>query len=120
MAPAPTVCPPPNLGEAARPVRIDWSRDAVDVDRLIRGCDPQPGALAMRGKDEVRLFGGRLLEGGGEGKTDTPPGTVLGSEDGRLLLAAQGGRIAVERVRLAGGPKTAAPEAGLAKGEVLS
>jgi len=28
--------------------RIDWSRDAAVLDRLIRGCDPQPGALAMR------------------------------------------------------------------------
>jgi methionyl-tRNA formyltransferase len=99
--------------------RIDWSRDAVDVDRLIRGCDPQPGAVAMRGKDEVRLFGGRLLEGEREGASDAPPGTVLGLEDERLVLAAQGGRIAVERVRLAGGPKTAAPEAGLVVGDVL-
>jgi hypothetical protein len=41
---------------------------------------------------------------------------VLGLEQGRLLLAARGGRLAVGRVRLGDGKKLAAAEAGLEAG----
>jgi methionyl-tRNA formyltransferase len=102
------------VDEAA--ARIDWSRDAVLIDRQLRGCDPQPGAWALRGEDEVRLFGGRLLAG----KSGGEPGEVLGVEEGRLLVAARGGRLSIGRVRVAGGPKQPAAEAGLAPGERLT
>jgi len=95
--------------------RIDWSQTADRIDRLIRGCDPQPGALTQRGDEAVRLFdGGRVAGSGAE-----PPGTLIAVEDGRLIIAAQGGRIAVGRVSLAGGPKLAAVDSGLAPGDRL-
>jgi methionyl-tRNA formyltransferase len=96
--------------------RIDWSRPARELDRLIRGCDPQPGAHARLGGEVVRLFDCRLLPGGPAG----PAGTVLGLEEGRLLLAAAGGRLAVGRVRRGEGKKVPAPEAGLAAGGRLT
>ena len=96
--------------------RIDWGRPAVELDRQIRGCDPQPGAWAEWGGETVRLYGGRLLEGEAEGT----PGTVLGLEDGRLVLAALGGRLAVAKLKVAGGKKLAASEAGLATGQQLT
>jgi methionyl-tRNA formyltransferase len=95
--------------------RIDWSRDAEELDRLIRGCDPQPGAFALRGEEKVRLFGGRLLPGEGAAE----PGTIAGVEDGQLLVAARGGRLAIGRVRIGGGGKTAAAESGLVAGDRL-
>ena len=42
--------------------RIDWSRDAEEVDRLIRGCDPQPGAHAGLDDARVRLYDAQLLD----------------------------------------------------------
>ena len=95
--------------------RIDWSRDVALVDRLIRGCDPQPGAIATRGDEEVRLFDGCRIPGPADG----PPGTIAGVADGRLLIEARGGRLAVGRVRIAGGAKLPAAESGLAAGERL-
>ena len=95
--------------------RIDWGRPAVEIDRLIRGCDPQPGALARRGSEPLRLFDGGLVPG----DAGAEPGTVLGSEDGQLMIAARGGRLSVGRVRVAGGPKQAASGAGIAPGERL-
>lgn len=95
--------------------RLDWSRDAVELDRLIRGCDPQPGAFALRRGEKLRLFDGRLLPGA----SDAPAGSVLGLEDGRLVLAARGGRLALGRLRLGEGKKLAAAEAGLVAGERL-
>jgi methionyl-tRNA formyltransferase len=96
--------------------RLDWSKDAAELDRWIRGCDPQPGAWALRGSERVRLFGGRLEAGRGDGE----PGTVLGLEADRLLLAARGGRLSVSRVRVGDGPKQAAAECGLAAGDRLT
>ena len=95
--------------------RIDWSRAALELDRQIRGCDPQPGAFAMRGGLAVRLYEGRLLPAAGAAE----PGSVLGVEGGRLVLAARGGRLAVGRVRVGAGPKLAAGEAGIRAGERL-
>ena len=96
--------------------RIDWSRDVVGLDRLIRGCDPQPGALAMRGDVPVRFFDGCRLPGDG----DAAPGTVLGLEGGRLAIAARAGRLGIGRLRVGDGKKVPAPEAGLAEGDCLT
>jgi methionyl-tRNA formyltransferase len=96
--------------------RVDFRRDAAELDRLIRGCDPQPGAFALRRGEKLRLFDGRLLPG----DPGAPPGSVLGLADGRLLLAARGGRLAVGRVRLGEGKKLSAAEAGLEAGERLA
>ncbi len=95
--------------------RIDWSRPADELDRLIRGCDPQPGALCRHGEDEVRLFDGGLLPAG----EDAEPGTVLGVESDRLLIAARDGRLAVGRLRVAGDRKIPAAEARLGPGTLL-
>jgi len=99
-------------GEVAR---IDWSRPVQEIDRLIRGCDPQPGAVAARGDEEVRFFDGVRAEGTG----DESPGTIVGVDDGRLVIAAKGGRLCVGRVRVGAGAKVAAAESGLAPGERL-
>ena len=41
--------------------RIDWSRSAAEIDRLVRGCDPNPGAHRAASGQSVRLFGCRRL-----------------------------------------------------------
>ena len=99
--------------------RVDWSRPGDEIDRLVRGCDPQPGAWAQLDGATVRLYGGRLevFDHSAE------PGTILGTDenDGRLAIAAATGRVlSVQKVRLAGGAKMAARDAGLAKGDRLS
>lgn len=95
--------------------RIDWSRPAREIDRLIRGCDPSPGAHARRGGEALRLYGSRL----GAARGAAAPGTVVGFAEGRMQLAASGGVLEVVRVRLGAGEKVAASEAGLAVGEKL-
>jgi methionyl-tRNA formyltransferase len=95
--------------------RIDWSSDAVELDRLIRGCDPQPGAFAMLHGDRVRLYGARLASRG----SSHEPGTIIGVEDGRLLIAARGGEISIAKVKIGSRPKASAGEAGLAAGQQL-
>jgi len=51
--------------------RIDWTRPAVEVDRLIRGLSPFPGAWCEAGGERLKLLRSRLAEGSGA------PGQVL-------------------------------------------
>ena len=85
---------------------IDWQRPAAEIDRLIRGCDPAPGAHTHLDGECLRLFA--------SGVVDEPckeaPGTVLGIEGERLRIAAVDGQIAVGKLRLGEGKKLAAPE----------
>ncbi len=96
--------------------RIDWSRPALELDRLIRGCDPGPGAFGTLDGEPVRLFGSQLLEGA----ADESPGTVLGVDGDRIVVAADGGRLAVAKLRVGDAKKVPAPEAGLAAGVRLT
>jgi methionyl-tRNA formyltransferase len=95
--------------------RLDFAKDAATLDRWIRGCDPQPGAWALRGGERIRLFDCRLATGASGGE----PGTVLALEGGRAWIAARGGRLSVGRAR---GPQGAKQPAGevLAAGDRLA
>jgi methionyl-tRNA formyltransferase len=97
--------------------RLDWSKSAVELDRWIRGCDPNPGAHATWRGQTVRLFGGRLAsreEGG------AAPGTILAVAKDALRVAARGGVLEVAKVRVGSGGKVAAGEAGIGAGERLA
>ena len=100
--------------------RIDWTRPLAELDRLARGCDPNPGAWAERSDGTpVRLYGAR----GSQGDAGKAPGTVLGVVDGRLEVSVAGGRLAFAKLRIGAAKKAAAAdaaaEAGLADGERL-
>jgi methionyl-tRNA formyltransferase len=97
---------------------IDFARPAVEIDRLVRGCDPQPGALARFAGEPVRLFDARLLDPA----RDVVPGTVLEIAPAGLRIALAGGTLAIGRVRAGGGKEPAhafAERAGLVAGSRL-
>ena len=52
--------------------RIDWSKPAFEIDRLVRGLSPFPGAWCDIGGERVKLLRSRLVEGHGT------PGMHLG------------------------------------------
>jgi len=91
--------------------RLDFAKPAVELDRWIRGCDPQPGAHALLRGERVRLFDGRLLPSGGD---DGPPGTVVKLDSQGARIAARGGCLEIGRVRTGEDGKKLPPlEAGL-------
>ena len=51
--------------------RVDWAKPAAEVDRLIRGLSPFPGAWCDVNGERVKLLRSRLAEGAGA------PGRVL-------------------------------------------
>ena len=52
--------------------RVDWFRPAAEVDRLIRGLSPFPGAWTEIAGERLKLLRSRVVPGKGA------PGTVLG------------------------------------------
>jgi methionyl-tRNA formyltransferase len=75
--------------------RLDWTRDAAQLERQVRAFDPVPGAWTMLDGAPVKLFGAMAAVGAGE------PGTVLAASD-RLVIAGGSGAIAVREVQPAG------------------
>lgn len=69
--------------------RVDWSRPAVEVDRLIRGLSPFPGAWCMFGKDRVKLLKSRVVSAQGQ-PGQIPSGLTIACGDGAVeILTAQ-------------------------------
>ena len=73
--------------------RVDWSRPAVEVDRLIRGLSPFPGAWTMHGTERLKLLASRVADGDGQ------PGEVL---DDQLRVACSDGAVELLRLQRAG------------------
>ncbi|HEV8399824.1 MAG TPA: methionyl-tRNA formyltransferase [Gemmatimonadales bacterium] len=82
--------------------RIDWSKDAASIARLIRGLDPRPGAWTELDGAELKLFEARVTEGRGAA------GEVLTADEGLLIATGGGGAVGVEEVQPAGKPRMSA------------
>jgi methionyl-tRNA formyltransferase len=73
--------------------RVDWTRPATEVDRLIRGLSPFPGAWCEVGGERIKLLCSAMAEAHGA------PGVVLA--DG-LTVACGTGSVRLLRLQRAG------------------
>jgi methionyl-tRNA formyltransferase len=103
--------------------RIDWGKPWRQIDRLIRGCNPAPGAWTMLEGQKLQVFEATPLPA----RTPKDIGGKIGEVveiggDGFSVVCADG-RIRVTRVKPADGGKIAAADfaksANLAKGTRL-
>ncbi len=98
-APLPAPRPQPEEGVTyARKIdkaeaRVDWTRPAADVARLIRALSPAPCAWCEARGQRLRLLGAREAPGTGA------PGTVLKG----LTVATGSGAVDITRAQRAGG-----------------
>lgn len=76
--------------------RVDWTRPAVEVDRLIRGLSPFPGAWCEAGGERIKLLGSTLAHGQGAPGVvlDEAPSVACGQGAVRLLRLQRAGRAA--------------------------
>lgn len=72
--------------------RVDWTRPAQEVDRLIRGLSPFPGAKCELSGEMIKLLASRLAEGQGA------PGQVLAG----LTIACGDGAVEITRAQRPG------------------
>ncbi len=85
---------------------IDWLQPVNKVYKLIRGTNPQPGAIThLRGK-RFKIFDSELVVGEMNGL----PGQVIDITERGVKVASIGGAILVKRVQVEGSPKIAGAE----------
>ena len=82
---------------------IDLALPAHEIDRLVRGCDPQPGAFLRLAERQVRLFEGSLLPAA----SGAAAGSVVASDGAGLAIALRSGVLRVKRVRADAGKEIA-------------
>jgi len=105
LAEHPKPVPQPEAGVTYAPKltrdagRIDWTWDAVAIDRQVRAFDPWPATFTTLRGAVLKVLVVERVNGGGE------PGTVL---DERLTVACGAGALRMIRVQLAGRPAMAA------------
>jgi methionyl-tRNA formyltransferase len=76
--------------------RIDWSRPAKEVDRLIRGLSPFPGAWCEVAGERVKLLRSRLASGeGAPGQVLAGPTIACGTGAIEIMMAQREGKRAV-------------------------
>jgi methionyl-tRNA formyltransferase len=105
-----SLVPQPQPGDAATyapkidkaEARIDWTRDAMFLDRLVRAMAPAPGAWFQWQGQRVKL----LMAEAGPAGAPAPPGTILAG--GRVVTGA--GALVLETVQPAGGRVMAAAD----------
>ncbi len=86
--------------------RVDWSRGAREVSRVVRAYDPRPGALASLDGIEVKLFGARLAP-----KAESaPPGEVMACDSEGMVIACGEGAVRVQQVQPSGKRRMSAAE----------
>jgi methionyl-tRNA formyltransferase len=73
--------------------RIDWTLDAIHIERQVRAYDPWPGTFTRLDGSVLKILSAEVAPG------DGIAGTVL---DGGLLVACGGGALRPTRVQLAG------------------
>jgi methionyl-tRNA formyltransferase len=99
--------------------RVHWHCHVDAIHDLIRGADPAPGAWTTLGGQKLQLYDSRKERARTFGAVRGKIGEILGVEHGRLVVAAQGGRIHAGKVKLGDGRKVAAAEAGIQAGQIL-
>src|SRR5216110_1563079 len=82
---------------------IRWSEPAARVAGVVRALDPEPGAWTARAGRVFKLFGAKVVDGGG------PPGQIQTTDDGLRITAGEGA-VAIDDVQPAGKPRMAAAE----------
>ncbi|AIR88911.1 methionyl-tRNA formyltransferase [Pseudomonas cremoricolorata] len=77
--------------------RLDWSRPALELERLVRAFNPWPVCHSTLDGDTVKVLAATLAEGKGE------PGEVLAASKDGLLVACGEQALRLTRLQLPGG-----------------
>ena len=75
--------------------RLDWTRPAPVLERLVRALSPRPGAWFVHGDERIRVLAGEI----GDAPPMALPGLVL---DDRLTIACGDGALRCLRVQRQG------------------
>lgn len=74
---------------------IDWYMPAEQIERLIRGVTPWPGAYTFNANMRLKIYKARVLRQ----ETDALPGTIVGCAPGELCVATGKGVLAIREIQ---------------------
>ncbi len=94
--------------------RIDWTRDAAAIERMVRAFTPWPSAFTTLGDRTVKILAARLVDGD---RSATPPGSIILRGHG-LEVTTGRGTLALVTVQPEG--KKTMPAAAFAAGARLT
>ncbi|WP_373386777.1 methionyl-tRNA formyltransferase [Pseudomonas alcaligenes] len=77
--------------------RLDWSRPAVELERLVRAFNPWPLCHSTLNGDALKVHAAQLGEGSGQ------PGSILAADKSGLTVACGEGALRLTRLQLPGG-----------------
>ena len=77
--------------------RLDWSRPAAELERLVRAFNPWPVCHSSLGEAALKVYAAELGEGQGA------PGTILAASRDGLTVACGSGALRLTRLQLPGG-----------------
>jgi methionyl-tRNA formyltransferase len=77
--------------------RLDWSRPAVELERLVRAFNPWPICHSTLNGEAIKMHATELGEGSGA------PGTILAADKTGLTVACGEGALRLTRLQLPGG-----------------
>lgn len=66
---------------------IDWTRPAIEIERMIRAFDPWPGVYTQCDDRRLKILGGRALP---DWQGPQAPGQVFETEDGTAVATGEG------------------------------
>lgn len=77
---------------------VDWTKDAGELECLIRGLDPWPSAFCFLGDIRLRLFRPEIIYR----ETDAQPGSLLRADKRGLLIACGSDALLIRELQPAG------------------
>ncbi|MBF6036644.1 methionyl-tRNA formyltransferase [Pseudomonas sp. P155] len=86
--------------------RIDWSRPAVELERLVRAFNPWPITHSTLNGEAMKVLAARVVDGVGSGSEIFPiggPGEILSASKDGLIVACGEQALCLTRLQLPGG-----------------
>jgi methionyl-tRNA formyltransferase len=90
--------------------KIDWGKPWEQIDRLIRGCNPAPGAWCMLDGKTLKIFDAKPLPAKNPKGIAGKMGEIVAVESDGFTVVCADGRFKVTRVQPDGGKKIDAGE----------
>ena len=83
---------------------VDWTRPAVELERMIRAFNPFPGAVAIHGETPIKLWRARAIDAIGT------PGEVLLAEGAGVIVACGEGSLCITELQKPGAKRLSAAD----------
>ena len=85
--------------------RIDWTQEAIQIERQVRAFNPEPVADTRLDGEQLRIFAAEAVDDAKEHESDAirfDPGAIVAVFEGSMVVQCGRGRLAVTQVQRPG------------------